>query len=68
MKDSKWNAVLPAQPSPSRRRFVTGFALCGAAAMIGLPARAARMAARPVEPTVLSGTEFNLTCGVRRST
>ncbi len=64
MKDSNWNVALPGHPRPSRRRFVTGFAMCGTAAMVGLPARAARTAARPVEPTVLSGTEFNLT--VRR--
>ena len=47
-----------------RRRFVRGLALCGAAAATGLRPHGASAMARPVEPDVLTGTQFDLT--VRR--
>jgi len=57
---SKGSAV----PDPSRRRFVQGLALGGAALGVGLLPRFALAApATTAYPAVLSGTEFDLTIG-----
>ncbi len=54
----------PAVPDPSRRRFVQGLALGGAALGVGLLPRFALAApAATAYPAVLSGTEFDLTIG-----
>ncbi|MEO5819072.1 MAG: copper resistance system multicopper oxidase [Vicinamibacteraceae bacterium] len=52
---------------PSRRTFVTGLALSGAAASLGLlPRRAAAESGRRGEPAVLSGRTFDLRIGETR--
>ncbi|MHB1282278.1 MAG: copper resistance system multicopper oxidase [Metallibacterium sp.] len=54
----------PAVPDPARRRFVQGLALGGAALGVGLLPRFALAApAAAAYPSVLSGTEFDLTIG-----
>ena len=54
----------PAVPDPARRRFVQGIALGGVALGVGLLPRFALAApAATAYPSVLSGTEFDLTIG-----
>ncbi len=54
----------PAPADPSRRRFVQGLALGGAAASLGLlRSGEAWSQSAAAQPTVLSGTEFDLTIG-----
>ena len=54
----------PAPADPSRRRFVQGLALGGAAASLGLlRSGQAWSQSSTAQPTVLSGTEFDLTIG-----
>ena len=50
-------------PGFSRRRFVQGLALGGAAAALGAWPKASWASAAPGQPNVLSGTEFNLEIG-----
>ncbi len=48
---------------PDRRRFVQGLGVVGAATAIGMRSGFAWALTIPGEPTVLTGTEFNLTVG-----
>jgi CopA family copper-resistance protein len=63
MSSDSFGSIADALLKPSRRRFVQGLAFGGAVAGLGLWPKAVWALKSPGQPSVLSGTEFDLTIG-----